>query len=156
MDAPPLRPTEDYAYSDWEVRMAERHPLALSEMRWPSHPRGAWGARAVARWGIECWQGWRPIMERLLDRLEAAIGSQPMDRRDRYRIVQIKEKLGVLTVYLASEGTAEMKAAINAAADESVRTCELCGEPGVLAERRAWWAVRCSAHEDWNPWSTSH
>jgi hypothetical protein len=147
MEAPPLGPLDDYDYSAWDLEMARRHPLALSEMRWPSAPQGTPQAWAVARWGIECRQGWRGIIEHLLDQLEAAIAAQPMDRRDQYRIIQIKEKFGRLTVYLASEGTAEMKAAIDAAADQSLQTCELCGHPGLLAQRRGWWAVRCSAHE---------
>jgi hypothetical protein len=151
MDAPPLRPLEDYDYSPWEVEMALRHPLALSEMRWPSERRGSRKAWATARWGIECHAGWRGIVERLLGQLEVAIAAQPADRRDQYRIIQIKEKFGRLIVYLASEGTPAMKAAIEAAADESVRTCELCGEPGVLTERRCWWGARCKQHEDWTP-----
>jgi hypothetical protein len=48
-------------------------------------------------------------MERLLQRLDSEIAAHPADQRDRFRIVQIKEKLGRLTVYLESEATPEMR-----------------------------------------------
>jgi hypothetical protein len=91
-------------------------------------------------------------VERLLERLEAGIARQPPDQRDRFRIAQIKEKFGRLTVYLASEATPEMLAALQEAGEASVVTCEVCGDPGRLAERNAWWAARCVAHEAWTPW----
>jgi hypothetical protein len=129
--------------------MAARYPLALSEMRWPSVPLDTSGTEALARWGIEIYAGWRPIMERLLERLEVAIVGEPADQRDRFRIVQIKEKFGRLTVYLVGEGTPEMLAALRQAEEASVVTC---GVAGRLAERNAWWAARCEAHETWTPW----
>jgi hypothetical protein len=146
------KPT-DGSYSTWEIALASRYPLSLSEMRWPSAPLGTFGARATARWGIECHAGWRRLIEKFLDGLEAAIAAEPPGARDDYRIVQIKEKFGRLTVYLASEGTPAMKAAMESAGEESTRTCEVCGEPGVLAERQGWWAPRRPGHEQWKPWN---
>jgi hypothetical protein len=52
----------------------------------------------------------------------------------------------------AIEVLAEMDAAIQEASEESIRTCEVCGAPGVLEERHAWWSPRCKAHETWTPW----
>jgi hypothetical protein len=147
-----IKPT-DGSYSTWEIELANRYPLALSEMRWPSKPLGTFRAEATAHWGIECQAGWRRLIEKFLDELEAAIAAEPPAARDDYRIVQIKEKFGRLTVYLASEGTAAMKSAIEWAGEESIRTCELCGEPGLLAERQGWWAARCQGHEQWKAWS---
>jgi len=57
-----------------------------------------------------------------------------------------------LTVYLASEATREMWAALRDAEEMSIATCEVCGAPGRLAERKAWWAARCVAHENWTPY----
>jgi len=147
MDLPP-----DGQYARWEIDLAVRYPLALSEMRWPSAPLGTMGARALARWGIECKRGWRSVVVALLDRLEREIEAQPLDERDAYRIVQIKEKFGRLTVYLASGATPAMWDAIDDAGEQSIKVCEFCGESGVLAERRFFWSVRCRAHEDWLPW----
>ena len=141
----------DGQYRDWEVEMATRFPLALSEMRWPSVPLHMVETQPLARWGIDINTGWRAIMERLLARLEAAITTQSVDKRDRFRILQVKEKFGRLTVYLA-DSTPEMDAAIQEAAEESIRTCEVCGAAGTLKERRAWWSPRCAAHETWTPW----
>jgi hypothetical protein len=121
-------------------------------MQMPSMPLDTFDAEPLARWGIEIHAGWRTIMERLLEGLEAAIVARPAEERDRYRIVQIKEKFGRLTVYLASEPPVEMSALLEAAAEESIVTCEVCGAPGQLAERTAWWATRCPAHGTWTPW----
>jgi hypothetical protein len=127
--------------------MAMRFPLALSEMRWPSAPLDTFDTRALARWGIEIQAGWRSIMERLLARLEAEIAAQPVEQRDRFRIVQAKEKLWRLTVYLADSATRDMYAAIQEASDQSIRTCEVCGAPGELAARgpTGWMPPRCGA-----------
>jgi len=38
---------------------------------------------------------------------------------------------------------AEIEAAIREAADESERTCEVCGEPGMSEMRGNWVSVRC-------------
>jgi hypothetical protein len=39
----------DGQYRTWEVEMAMRFPLALSEMRWPSAPLDTFDTRALAR-----------------------------------------------------------------------------------------------------------
>ncbi len=147
----PLPPwLEDGQYRNWEIELAARFPLALSEMRWPSKPLNSFDTQPLARWGIEIMTGWRPIMERLLEKLEAEITAQPIEQRDRFRILQIKEKFGRLTVYTA-DSTPDMDTAIQAAADESTRICEVCGAPGELMERNFWWAPRCKGHETWRP-----
>ena len=149
---PPLPPwLEDGQYRSWEIEFASRFPLALSEMRWPSEPLKTFETKPLARWGIEIHAGWRPIMERLLERLEEEIEAQPLHDRDRFRILQIKEKFGRLTVYLA-DSTPDMDAAIQEASEKSIRTCEVCGAPGDLKERNFWWSPRCKEHEHWTPW----
>jgi hypothetical protein len=62
---------EDGAYANWEVELAARHLLALSEMRSPSEPLGSFDQRDRAP-GIECGAGWRAIPVQLLDRLQTA------------------------------------------------------------------------------------
>jgi hypothetical protein len=148
----PLPPwLEDGQYRNWEIDLAARFPLALSEMRWPSKPLKTFDTEPLARWGIDIMTGWRPIMERLLYKLEAEITAQPIEERDRFRILQIKEKFGRLTVYTA-DSTPDMDRAIEAAADESIRTCEVCGAARELRQRNFWWAPRCKEHENWRPW----
>ena len=143
----------DGQYRNWEVELAARFPLALSEMRWPSKPPESFDTQPLARWGIDIMTGWRPIMERLLEQLEAEINAQPSMERDRFRILQIKEKFGRLTVYTA-DSTPDMDGAIQAAADESTRICEVCGAPGELRECNFCWAPRCKEHENWRPGET--
>lgn len=141
---------KDGGYSHWETELAGLYPLALSEMRLPSHPLNSFDATALARWGLECRTGWRAILVRLFDKLEAAIREQPADLRDGFRIVQLKEKFGRLMVYQDRSGTPEMRTAIDEAGEASVITCEICGEPGRLAERNVFWSVKCAAHENWS------
>jgi hypothetical protein len=142
---------KDGECASWEKALAARYPLALAEMREPSEPLGTTGCEPLARWGIECRTGWRRVVERMLDGLERAIAAQPPEARYRFRIVQLKEKFGFLVAYLASAPTPEMREVIDHATDESKATCDVCGEPGTLAERRAWYAARCPTHEDWTP-----
>jgi hypothetical protein len=142
-------------YRSWEMELAVRYPLALSEMLWPSVPINTAGTMPLASWGIDIVAGWREVLARLLERLEMAIAAQPVGERDRFRVLQIKEKYGRLTAYLASEGKPEMEAALEAATDESAVTCEVCGAAGRLAKRETWWSTRCGVHETWRPGQTS-
>jgi hypothetical protein len=64
---------KDGQYRSWEIEWATRFPLALSEMLLPSNPLDTIDAQPLARWGIEINAGWRPILERLLGRLEVEI-----------------------------------------------------------------------------------
>ena len=118
-------------HGDWQSMLALRYPLARSV-------------------GFECFGGWRPILARLLERLEAVSAALPAGTRGDFFISQIKQKFGRLTVHLSKEGTAEMLAAVREAEEASVVTCEVCSTPGRLAERNAWWSVRCSDHETWS------
>jgi hypothetical protein len=146
-----MEPKPDGQYAEWEIQLALRYPLSLSEMRWPSAPLGRPQARPIARWGIECRAGWRALIAEFLDRLEHQIEALPLDRRDAYRIVRIKEKLGRLTVNLAAKPTEPMWETIEEAGDLSTTVCEVCGEPGELAERPLFLSVRCDNHADWRP-----
>lgn len=56
-------------------------------------------------------------------------------------LLQIKEKFGGLRFYIG-ESTDAIAARIAAAEEESYRTCDLCGAPGVLRRGR-WLVVRC-------------
>lgn len=85
-------------------------------------------------------RGWRPILERLHDRLLAIDPD--------YRLHQVKEKRGILRIYAADEDYAEtqilaqIEAAIAGAVRESAVTCERCGQPGRLPERLEWRRLR--------------
>jgi len=70
--------------------------------------------------------GWEPLIRRMSEKLEPfCIGTD-------LRCAQIKEKFGLLRIYLESSGSIpdEVSAAIADAVAESARTCERCGAPG--------------------------
>lgn len=85
-----------------------------------------------AREGFACGDGWFGI----IDRLSAKLAADP-----NLRVEQLKEKMGLLTVYFAQSAPASpdveasTDAALVDAREESRRTCEVCGEPGVHRAR---------------------
>ncbi len=93
----------------------------------------------------ECMAGWYPIIERLLVEL------REIAPRGSIRVVQVKEKLGELRVYW--DGPVEVQhdervsVAVFAAECRAVRSCEICGKPGL---RRigsgGWLSTRCDGH----------
>jgi uncharacterized protein with HEPN domain len=126
--------------------LSPEHALALLE-KYPVLYREAWAAPTnpasrFACGGFEISDGWFGIVDRLSARLA---------KDSALHIVQIKEKYGRLKVYFEIDENAppdprldaEMEAAIDEAADESERTCEVCGEPGTSEERHRWVSVRC-------------
>lgn len=123
--------TQSPADGDWQTALTLRYPLVRSV-------------------GFACFGGWRNILARLLERLEAASVALPVDARGTFHILDIKQKFGRLTVRLSEEGTAEMRDALREAEEASAVTCEVCSAPGRLAERNAWWCVRCAKHENWS------
>lgn len=80
--------------------------------------------------------GWCDIVNRLIDDL-LAIGWDG-------QIYQVKEKFGGLRFYIG-EGTKEIFDRIDQAEEESERTCEQCGKPGVLREG-GWLKTLCDEH----------
>lgn len=97
-------------------------------------------ARFCEQWPavIECGPGWYPIVAELDRGIAAA------DPAARY--CQIKEKFGGLRVYLDSAETPEVEALILAAEDRAARTCEACGQPGMLRAERSYMQTLCDRH----------
>ncbi len=91
-------------------------------------------------YGLECDDGWLPIIADLfadISRLEQQI-SEPVE------VLQIKEKLGVLRVYVApSEPYQQL---VQAAQHMSETTCEVCGAAGLLHGGRGLVKTLCSPH----------
>ena len=126
--------------------LSAEHAVTLLE-RYPRLFREAWVAPANPASRFAC-NGFAVFdgCFALLDRLSAKLAKDPA-----IRVVQVKEKYGRLKVYWEGDENAppdprlddEIEAAIREAADESERTCEVCGEPGTHEERHRWWSVRC-------------
>jgi hypothetical protein len=86
-----------------------------------------------ARGGFECGDGWFALIDRLSSKLVV----------DPNLVVgQLKEKMGLLTIYfnITELASPDIEAATDDAYDEareeSKRTCEICGVPGVYKKAR--------------------
>ena len=90
------------------------------------------------RWGFACGNGWYPILWELFTAIERELGPEPGD----FLVVQVKEKFGRLRVYVEPSCPA-VEELIRAAKEKARRTCERCGQPGVLREDRSWWRTLC-------------
>jgi hypothetical protein len=115
-----------------------------------------WTASLRARFPIAgsaaftCFEGWKPILVRLLERLSTIVKELPSDERRTFTVLELRQKFGTLTVYLSEAPTPAMWAAIGEASEASMVTCEVCGAPAALAERHGWISVRCAPHENWS------
>jgi hypothetical protein len=96
-------------------------------------------------WGFDCGDGWFLILLALSEKLERLILARPEDERENFRAVQVKEKYGTLRFYM-SFTTDEMDKAIHQAELETDTTCEVCGRPGELRERKRWFYTACEEH----------
>ena len=81
--------------------------------------------------------GWQPLIKRLFDDL-FALGWDG-------QITQIKEKFGLLRLYLTTSANSEMRERVRAAEEESGSTCRVCGQPGEL-RYGGWIKVLCDEH----------
>ena len=103
-----------------EEYLFERYPVLYQGHRWPITTN-------LLPFGIETGNGWF----RLIDQLSSDITE--LDKREGSQTiaVQVKEKFGGLRFYIEG-GTDAVMEAIDKAEEESLKTCELCGEPGSL------------------------
>jgi len=95
------------------------------------------------RW-ISCGAGWRQLIERASANLNALACRENVP----VQIEHIREKYGVLRIWVTAPSAAVDAAAeeiANSAETESESTCELCGCAGTLREENRWFKVRCVA-----------
>ena len=118
----PLDPSIRVRPGTWVDALRARHPRLLT-------PIDRWNPR------VDVEEGWRDIVCGLLADLEAM--SLP-----ELRIRQIKEKFGLLRVYVNLDHAA-VTDRIKAAVEASAETCETCGAPGALIKVGGWYGVRC-------------
>ena len=70
-----------------------------------------------------------------------------ISQRSLPKVLQVKEKVGVLRVYVR-DGDEAIHAAITRAELRSAITCELCGEAAQLRSQRGWVRTLCLGHWD--------
>lgn len=94
----------------------------------------------IAHRGLECGQGWYPIIEDLAVWLEeeASALKAAGKRLPVPVITQVKEKLGTLTVHVSGfppkRFFAELLPRLNTASGRSKTVCEICGAAGTSHE----------------------
>ena len=128
MISTPEQPRSD----DWTAPLRARFPMAKS-----------------AEFG--CFKGWQFVVTGMLEKLEATVAQQRAASGRGLKIEGIREKFGVLSVYLSKVPTPEVQAILDEANAAAMVTCEVCGAPGRMADRHGWMSVKCDAHENWSP-----
>ena len=99
---------------------------------------------AIARYGIEIFPGWFPIVERMIDQINTFAHQHGYG--DSLRITQIKSKFCMLrcTTTIEDEG---LDLLIDQYANQASETCEQCGMPGKIRANRRWKMVLCDTCE---------
>jgi hypothetical protein len=129
-----------------ESTLFNKYPLifraAISPRRYPSLP--------IAHWGIECGQGWYPIIEDLAAWLENEALALKARKKRPPVMSQVKEKFGVITIYIngfpSMRFFEELYPRLEAAYAKSKTVCEICGEPGTF-RGDGWMRMRCDKCE---------
>jgi hypothetical protein len=90
---------------------------------------------------FDCEEGWHPLINEAIKKIERIMKRDNLD----IQIMDIKEKLGGLRIYLSST-TDEIEEVIKEAEGKALTTCEICGSPGsFLSNFNGWYATRCTA-----------
>lgn len=96
--------------------------------------------------GFECGEGWYSIIEEAFDKIEETIEKMPKKEKkifkQSFEILQIKQKLGGLRIYV-NMYTDEIIKAIADAEEKAEKTCEICGNPGKIRELNYWLFTNC-------------
>ena len=97
---------------------------------------------------LEIGDGWVPLVTRLIDDLDA-VGLA-------YDVDQIKEKFGSLRFYYRISGilipeesraaVTQIQELVRKAETESIRICQVCGEPGFNRVFGGWLKTVCDEH----------
>jgi hypothetical protein len=109
-----------------EQKMVERWPTWFNiggDIRDTAMPRG-----------FEHGDGWFDLLWRLCEDLEPLVAKLEAVGGPKFEVLQVKEKFGGLRFYVNCRKEEAIRQRIGAAAQESFRTCEVCGQPGRLRE----------------------
>ena len=103
--------------------------------RWPTwfNTEGDVRDTAMPR-GFEHDDGWFDILWRLCEDLEPMVAEFERTTGRQFEVLQVKEKFGGLRFYVTCRKEEAIRQRIGTAAQESFRTCEICGQPGILRE----------------------
>jgi hypothetical protein len=106
--------------------------------RWPTwfNTGGDIRDTAMPR-GFEHGDGWFDILWRLCEDLEPLVAEFEVAGGPKFEVLQAKEKFGGLRFYVNCCRNEAIRQRIGIAADDSLRICEVCGQPGKLREGRS-------------------
>jgi hypothetical protein len=100
-------------------------------------------------------EGWGGLLDEALEEAERTMAERPTPS---FRVSQIKEKFGALTIYFRGQDLApgvreRLSAVTDNARRRSVCICEICGSPACLGAGVGAISVRCSrcAPDGWGP-----
>jgi hypothetical protein len=129
-----------------EQRLVERYPTWFNtggDVRYTAMP-----------WGFAHDDGWFDILWRLCGDLEPLVAQLEQEIGCQFEVLQVKEKFGGLRFYVNHKNDA-IRQRIEAAIQESLHTCEVCGQPGRLREDD-WIKTLCDEHDASTPGETDH
>jgi hypothetical protein len=111
----------------FEQRLIGKYPQIFQDQDavWP---RVGWR-------GIDCGEGWFPLIERLCHEIQQRTEDSSMSP---VFISHMKEKFGALRVTYQG-GNVSITALVAMAENESSEVCEACGAPGKLVRTRHGW-----------------
>lgn len=89
-------------------------------------------------WGFECGNGWFQLIYNLSKEITDFCKKKGIEIPE---VMQVKQKFGSLRYYYEGSVT-EIDLMIEKAENDSLTTCEFCGQPGVL-RRGGWLEVLC-------------
>lgn len=114
---------------NWKDNLLAKYDhLLINDKRW-----------AIRMFGLEVRDGWRKIIEVMLDKIDEHVkqsGCEPV------QIQQIKEKFGTLRVYYEGGDTA-IGNIVHKAEHLSAGTCELCGSRNDVGITMGWITTCC-------------
>jgi len=88
--------------------------------------------------GWQCGEGWYPLIEELLNKLQAIENKQHIG----LEVTEIKEKFGGLRIYI-NTGNDTIWNLISEYEARSFYICERCGKPGKLRNNHNWYTTLC-------------
>lgn len=121
-----------------EKDLTARFPLILRDM-------GGDLRKTCMAWGMECGDGWHPLIESAMEKIQFVCDLSSQTTRPVQLIAtQIKEKFGTLRFYYSVEGdsplaTAVLDDIVSSAEASSSQVCETSGTPGNLCIRGHWY-----------------
>lgn len=94
--------------------------------------------------GFDHGNGWFNIVWKLCEDLEPLVAEAEKATGHPFEVLQVKQKLGGLRVHI-NHSTKVIRNRIEAAQLKSLRTCEVCGQPGSRREGD-WICTACDEH----------